>query len=578
MRWILACAATGGWLGMTVLSPVDAQVVERHAPAPPVASEPVLPAPAAPVVSEDEHPLGANLQAIVLLGPADPVTGETRRGVVISSGVRRIDPAEAWRRLSGYIGQPISKALISRIEASVVTAWRRKGFPFVAVSTPEQEISQGVLQIRVVEFKLGKLNIAGVSRRAAARIAGDIRLAPGEAINSPRLSQDLDWLGRYPYRTVQPAFSPGAALGETDLDLAVTSQRPWQAQAGWSNAGAAPSDQNRYFVGATVGGLVIPDSVLSVLITGSPDFWISHGDVLGNPHPVYESVAGRLAAPIAPRQDIELNVDAIETNQPVEAFIVREQTLEATLAWRFALANVAALPGDGRLGVEVTSQRRMTFFGPTDIAGGGVNIYQVFGGWSDSWVDRLGHASLDVAIHGAPGDLDRLGGDANLAAFTSGRVTSAAYVYLDLNYQRVTPIARGFSLSTQLTGQYAPGPLPDSDQIAPGGQDAARGYYLEAGAFDDALILRDELRAPIVTVIRAGPLATQIGPFAFVDFGYGRNNSTRQGLDVASIGLGADAQVSRRLAATLSVSYPLTSAPFTPAGDWRLEASVTLSY
>jgi hemolysin activation/secretion protein len=317
---------------------------------------------------------------------------------------------------------------------------------------------------------------------------------------------------------------------------------------------------------------------MSVLITGSPDFWVSHGDVLGEPHPTYESVSGRLTAPIAARQEIDLTLDAIETNQPVQAFMVREQTLETSLVWRASLSNLIPLPGDVRLGVEAQSQRRTTFFGPTAIAAGGVNIYQIVGGWSRDWTDRFGHAALDVSIHGAPGGLDRLNSAANLADFTSGRAASATYVYLDLSYDRTTPIARGFSLVTQLVGQYAPRPLPDSDEMGLGGQGAVRGYFLGAGAFDDALTLRDELHAPAVAIVQSGPAASQIGPFAFVDFGYGRNDATRKGLDFAAIGLGADLQVTRRLAANLSLSYPLDTAPYTPAGAWRLEASVTLSY
>jgi hemolysin activation/secretion protein len=561
-----------------VPAPGLGQVVERHAPASPVVAAPALPPAPPPVVSEDDHPLGANLRALVLLGPDDPTAGDASPGVTVSPALPRLSQGAATRLLGAYIGQPISRALISRVEASIVGEWRREGFPLVSVSTPEQEIGQGVLRIRVLEFRVGKVKIAGAAWREAGPIWRGVALAPGDPIDGRKLTRDLDWLGRYPFRSIEPAFTPGAAPGETDIDLAVTARRPWQVEAGYANSGVSPTDENRYFVGVTVGGLGAADSLLSVLITGSPDFWVSHGTVLGEPHPTYESISSRLTAPTGARQELDLTLDAIETNQPVQAFMVREQTLETSLVWRASLSNLIPLPGDVRLGVEAQSQRRTTFFGPTAVSAGGVNIYQFVGGWSRDWSDRFGHAALDVAIHVAPGGLDRLNSAASLADFTSGRAASATYAYLDLNYDRTTPIVRGFSVVTQFVGQYAARPLPDSDQMGLGGQGAVRGYYLGAGAFDDALILRDELRAPALALLWSGPAASQIGPFAFVDFGYGRNDATRKGQDFAAIGLGADLQVSRWMAANLSLSYPLATAPYTPAGAWRLEASVTLSY
>lgn len=567
-----------GALALAAQTQARAQVVERHLPsAPPPVSAP-LPTPPAPSTSADDRELGAKLAAIALLAAGDPVAENLEPGIAVSPALTRVDPAKIKRALAGYLGKPLSRRLISQAEAKIVQAYRRRGFPFVEVSTPEQEIGQGALRIRVVEFRLAKLDVSGVSKGEAARVAKQIRLRPGQTIDSRRLSQDLDWLDRDPFESVQPAFTPGAALGDTNLDLAVAPRRPWRIEAGYSNAGASPSSQDRYFVDATVGIPRAPGAVLSLQLTASPDFWGWRGQPFGRAHPIYESAAGRFSTPLGPRQDLELTVDAVETNQPVEAFVVRQQTLEATLAYRAAVSNFLPAPGDIRLGIEAKSQRRMTFFGPVDVLNGAVNVYQVAVGWSDAWSDRWGRSSFDLAVRAAPGGLDRLSGDAALGAFTNARVTGAGYAYADLDYSRSMPISGGSTWIIHLMGQYAGRPLPDSEQFGLGGPGAVRGYFLDVGAFDDAGVLRDELHGPNLPFRAGGAGSASVEPFAFIDVGYGRNEATRMNTRLASVGFGANLAVGGLAIANLSVSCPFVTTHDTVAGDWRLDVRVSIAY
>ena len=575
-RVVDSLAMLGG--ALIAVSSASAQVIERHLPPPLAPTAPALPAPPSPSSSEDRTPLGPPLGAIILLGSLDPVVAESPAPGIDTHRVPRLEPARARHSLAAFLGRPASRKLISEVEATVVQDYRRAGFPLVEVSTPEQEIDRGVLQIRVIEFRLGRVVVSGASPRQAERIRRGLRLASGGAIPNARLSQDLDWLDRYPFRTIQPAFSPGAALGETDLDLAVAQSRPFSLDAGYANSGSSPADPSRFFVGGAVGGLLAPDSVTLVQVTGSPDFWLSRGVPLGERHPVYQSAAARFLAPIAARQDIELSLDAVETNTPVQAFVVREQTLEAAIGWRGALSTIVPLPGDLSLGVEARHQLRLTFFGSAAVTEQSENVYQIYAGWSWRWRDRLGSTSLDFTVHAAPGGLDRLNSDQNVRAFTKGRVGSASYVYGDLVLKRSTPLPRGFSLSTDLIGQYAGRALPDTEEIGLGGQALVRGYYLDSGAFDDGLVLRDTLFAPALPRLGSGRLRAAMAPYAFLDFGWGRNEAVGASVTIASVGLGANVQINKAISADLALSFPLAAAATTRSGDARLVAKVIVSY
>lgn len=556
----------------------QAQVIERHLPETFVPSTTPLLVPPVDELSSDERPMAGTLRTIALVGPNEIELVSATEGVTVAPSLSKVLGANPRRLLAQYLGRPLTRALISRIEADLVKAYRKEGFPFVEISIPEQEISQGILRLEIIEFHLGKLRVSGASTGRQTSIQRDLRLHPGQKIDSSLLTQDLDWLGRYPFWTLSPSFTPGAQLGETDLQVSVERRRPWRIEAGYSNSGASQDSQDRYFLGATIGGLGTAGSILSAQVTGSRDFWRLHDRPPQQSHPAYESVAIQFSAPIAPRQAIDMSVDAVETNQTVQSFVVRLQTIEGALAWRSALSNLIPLPGDIRLGLVAKSQRRVTLFGTETVLQDGFNSYQLEAGWTDAWTDSLGRSSLDVAVHAAASGVDRLSSDSSIQSYSNGQVATAGFVYGKLDFRRFTHLGHSFAVNTQVIAQYAGRALPNTEQMGLGGPGLVRGYYLNVGSFDDAALVRNELHGPSVPWPTISPIKGGLAPFAFIDLGYGHNYGMRSGQRLASVGLGTDVQLSPFAAANLNLAYPLVTAVQTRAGDWRLEASVNFAY
>jgi hemolysin activation/secretion protein len=571
----VALAGLGGLAATAVM----AQPVERNLPPPPPqASSAVIAAPPPPGSISDDRALGANLATIVILGPTSPALGGPLAPGVDTSAASRLNHPGVRAVLGRFLGRPISRKLINQVETAIVREYRRQGFPFVQVSTPEQEITGGVLQIRVVEFRAGKVEVGHAKGEEAGYVRHQIRTRPGDEIDATSLSQDLDWLNRIPGRTVTPTFTPGAALGQTDLDLNVVHSRPWSLTAGYANSGSPLTGEDRFFIGGSIAGHVLTDALLSVQITGSPDFWATRGLPFQEGNPRYASVAGRLLVATAPRQDVELTVDAVQTNESVFPFRVRQRTLEATLAYRSAVSNLVPLPGDVSVGLEVSHQGRDTYFGPFLVLQGEANVYQLYGDWSNHWTDRLGATALVVSVHGSPGGVDRFNTSAAFADFTNGRVLKAAYVYGEASLTRQTLLPHGFSVLTTFSGQYAGVPVPDSQQIALGGQTAGRGYSLDDGGWDDGAVLRNELRTPQVQLASLGPLLTSLSGRVFADYGWGRSEAERRNVNAASVGLGADLRLGWLAVASVDVSRPLIDGRFTRAEDLHLDARLTFAY
>ena len=577
MRRNVGLAATVCLLGLCPRA-AAAQAIERNLPPVPQAAAPPVLTPEPLSASQDDRPIAGPLDQVVLLGPDDavlPSSDAVRPGLDLG----RLDRASRrWleRALKPLLGKPLSRRLIGEVAAEVVRTYRRAGRPFVSVTTPPQEVGVGRLQLRVVAYTVGQLKVAGAGGPAAVRIEAAVRAPHGQPVDADALSQDLDWLNRYPFRTVTAAFSPGAAPGDTDLTLTATPSRPFQVYAGYADSGSPLTGRDRYFAGALVGLPLPVPTLVTYQFTGSPDVFHALGDLVGAEQPEYLSHSARVVSFIAPRQDLELTVDIIQTSQTAQAFQTRARILEAVLGYRFALSNLwRPLAGDVVLGVEAKGETRTTYFGDTAVTGGEAEVYQLYGGWSGGWSDRLGHTALDVTLHVSPGRADPENSAGAFQAFSQGRVTSARYGYAAATLVHTADLPFGLSLSNELVAQYAPRALPDTEQAALGGASLVRGYSVDDGAFDRSLVLRNTLTLPWLRRAALGPVAFD-RPFLFGDAGYG-DDQGRPGVAIGAVGVGDSIRLGP-VALAASLADPLHNGPATRAGRLFADLRLTAAY
>jgi hemolysin activation/secretion protein len=578
-----ALAAPAAALAVPPAAPPPPAPIERNLPPAPEASEtPVAPPNALPA-SQDATPIGPALSGIVVLTSADGLAASPGAGVDVSRAPRLADDKAG---LAHFLGRPLSRKLIAQIEAEIARHYRDAGFPFVNLSTPEQDIGSGVLQVRALEFRLGVKKVRGAHGGAADYELSRVRLAAGDDIDANQLAQDLDWLNRYPFRHVAAQFSPGVETGLSDLTLQTTTSKPWSAYVGYANSGSPQTGEDRYIAGVQVALPGLPDAFASYQFTASNDALFDGSELFhAAPDPRYVSDAGRIVVPTLPRQDIEVTLDYVRSNQPVQVFASQQTIEEATLAYRAALSDfVAALPGEAVLGFEAKRDKASTRFGGAEVASNAIDVFQATVGYADQADDRFGRFSGEATLHISPGGLNHANSEAAFAAFSNGADTAARYAYVAGDLTRFTRLPRllglaGFSLVDSLSGQYAAAHLPQTEAMGVGGAGSVRGYTLDDGAFDTALVLRNELRAPSFSLLHlTGRFADQASPYLFVDTGYGRDHGARVADHMASTGLALDYQLGAHLSATLDGAWALRSAGLTKAGDARLESRVTISF
>ncbi|AHF89897.1 hemin-binding protein [Opitutaceae bacterium TAV5] len=522
-----------------------AQVIERNEP-------PAPPRPAAGSAlqldqqslqpgSTDATPLGATVSGIRLLGPAEGASRSPASGVQIGD-IGAADPAALKQALAPFVGRPLSRKLISDAQAAVAKIYRDSGHPFVSVTLPPHDATDGTLQLRVVEFRLGKVEVNGA---VASPLESDLRLTGGERIDAKKLSEDLDWLNRNPYRQVQGTFAAGDELGTSNLELTVTELKPWQVFAGYSNTGTRSTGKDRYFLGAAAVLKPLNNTLISYQLTGDTDFWRKPGSITldEDDRPRYLSHSGRVTIPLAPRQALEILGNYVATRQeqdllPGLTLRTDSTTFEVPILYRTAVSNLfdGHYLGDLTFGVEFKRNKQETYLLGIPLGSNEADVLQFVAGWAHQIPDKFGSTSFDLKIKANPGtDED--------AWELRGR--DAKYVYGSLDVTRVTKLGGRLTWVAQFSGTLSSADLPDTEQVAPGGFYATRGYTTDDGAADRGFVFRNELRLPSVALF---PGRDQLSPYFFLDYGYGESDGSPD-VKLASFGAGLD----YRYGQTLSV-------------------------
>ena len=191
--------------------------------------------------------------------------------VQIAPGLLISDSAALSDQLSAFLDTEITYADIIAIKQQVYADYRKKGFPVVDVSIPEQEITDGSLSLTVTESVLGNVEVEGGRYLNGAAKRKQIRQPSGERIDAIKLQEDIDWLNRDPFAGADLVLSPGEQFGESDLSLVLSDIVPAYGYFGYENTGNDVTELDRYFIGGSWGNLFNLGHQVSYQYTTSND-------------------------------------------------------------------------------------------------------------------------------------------------------------------------------------------------------------------------------------------------------------------------------------------------------------------
>lgn len=541
LAWL---ALAGPLSGAMFTAPAAAQA----APAAPATVQPAPGAAVAPGGGPGGGPRVGEvlLKRLVLVARPQDVPEPGGAGPEIDlAGVPALNDAAGRAALAPFLGRPIDAKLVGEVRAAVAGRFTGLDRPFVRVTVPPQDVTDGVLKLVVVEGRVGRITVAGARWFPARRYLQAVRLRAGDPIDNARLRADLDWINRNPYRHASVVAAPGLQPGQTDLVIRVRERRPWALNLGFDNSGSRASGLQRVSAGMDWGDAFGRGDDLSYQVSGTPDSSKVRQHSLSYTADLPWRNALSVSVSYATSHSGGPDIDSTGVTKIVSA--------------RYAIPLAAHEGASRRLGLGFDYKSTNN-----DILFGGVSVFPT-ASEVDQFVadyvaqDADGFASLAVTLAVSPGHLSPHNNDAAFAAQQFG--ARAEYAYARAALLRSGRLPAGLAWSSRATAQISTATLLPSEQLAFGGGQSVRGFTDQGATRDLGLVWQNDVRSHPLDVGR--PLGWPTGALTasagwFIDAGFGQNHGrAKSSVALVSTGPALDLQITPRAVARISWGVPL---------------------
>lgn len=517
----------------------------------------------------DAHANGPKARAKTGAGVNTALAGPTAQG----PGLRSI--------LQRHLGEPLSYKVIGAIETEITKYYRDNGRSLVQVTVPPQEVTSGVLQVNVNTFVLQETAVDGAKGGAQGYVASQIRVRPGQEVNTATLLEDVNWLNLNPFRHVSVVFEPGSLPDSTKLTLQVQSGRPWSGYLGASNSGTEDTGKGRIFTGFNMSALPWQDHQLSYQLNLAPDT-LGRADLWNTGRDKgYLSHALSYFVPVTFSNGLRMK--ATFGLSHISSYSVPVGPITSSTTTNGFTAELA-FPLPRKPGTWT--------FVPELFVGFAANTYdrtQYLGGVID-----IGHESTDLQ-HLQLGLRSALNGQifgksthGNVeASLTGGRsqtdgAADKSFAYFKASMAQEVAIDKDRALALRFGLQYSPDELHALEQLSLGGDATVRGYPSNAVPTQSGAWFSIEYRAAPYSV-PIGKALGQFRPHVFADFGLA-DKVTVGGFQtspvehLAAVGIGGEFSVGENFVAKMDIARALSTAGTTESGDTSVAVQLTARF
>ncbi|WP_193222268.1 ShlB/FhaC/HecB family hemolysin secretion/activation protein [Alkalilimnicola sp. S0819] len=359
-----------------------------------------------------------------------------------------LEKALLLRLAADYVGREIGFAELNELVARINDRYSERGLLTARALIPPQRIEQGVVQVRLVEGRLGELQLEGVEYSSPSYLRGLLPVAEGEVLDVERLARVLRYYNAGNELDLRLGLRPGGGFGETDLVLRVAEPTRNALQFFLDNAGTDNTGELQLGVYYLRRGLFGRGDNASLFLLGS------EGALSGSAS--YEAPVNRWGG----RLQLALSNGEIEIIQgPFQALAITGESDALSLEYRQPLW----LGDDWTLGgvLRASHSESTTLIDGIALTESSVDSYGLGarlsgGGERQRW-----------SLHG---DLTRITGEDILGDQTSDLLFRGGLSWLRRLGERSYAQARG-------GWQYGPvAGLPASELFQVGGVNSVRGY------------------------------------------------------------------------------------------------------
>lgn len=439
----------------------------------------------------DATPLSSNIRGIRVVRTTRDVSTSAVSGLsgLVSEGVDL--PPRVSAVFEAQIGRSLTLGQLNQLVRDAVLAYRKSDLPVVDVLVPEQEITTGVLQLVIIEGRLGDVIVEGGNRAESRALASQIRTNRGEIIRESNLTEDLAWINKHPTRQVDLIFTPGSGYGETDVILRSQTYRELSAYIAYENSGTDALGDSRGIFGASWTGPAFLglDSILSYQFT--TNFDDRDSSLTGH--------SGVFASYLPWRHQITLLGAYVESSSSLDqggGVFLNSVAENKQLSGRYGipLPQMGAISHELEIGMDFKSALVDNNLGGVPLVSSITEVVQYSLGYNMIAADDTGVWRFDSEIVSSPGDNTDYN---NTVLFNTQRAgATATYTYGRISLERDQQLWNDWSMFARVQGQLSNGNLLSSETLGAGGYDSVRGFEQRIQSGDNGIVGTVELRTP----------------------------------------------------------------------------------
>jgi hemolysin activation/secretion protein len=454
-----------------------------------------------------------------------------------------------------WLGRELAVEELLRLRDALTRAYVDRGYINSGAVIPDQTVTDGVLEIVIVEGRLDEIRLFGLESLEPAFVAARLRQGIGPPLNIEELRERIQLLLTDPaIERLDARLGPGVRPGEGRLDVDLVEAPRYPVEVRLANDRSPSVGSLRGEMAVTFGNILGYSDPLRVALG------VSEG---------LRDIEAGYSVPVTV-DDLRLFgvVSYTRSNVVEEPFSVidvesRSRALELGLSWPW----LRTLDRELRLDLSLENQRSTTFllgrpfpFSPGVEPDGQSNVTTLKA--AATWQQR---SEVEVVALRSQFTfrLDLLGATVNPGDLPDGRF----FAWLGQGQYARRLTEGGWQVNLRADLQLTPDPLLPIQRIAIGGGDTVRGYRENQIVRDNGWDASVELRIPLPDLrlpgisLEPGEGALQLVPF--VDAGGGWNNraATPAPEVIWSVGAGLRWQPVAQLAARLDVGVPLRDAP-----------------
>ena len=552
-------------------------------PAPP----PTPRLPETPQVPANERQIVPALKGIRFVGALDRIRprGVATTGVDTDDLPFLNDPA-FLADMQARLGKPLTFAGLGEITNAAIAQYRLNHHPLVDVVTPQQDVSSGVVQLAVIEFRVGAVKTEGNQWFSDSLLKRELDLPPGSRIDDRVIDRRIAELNDNPFRRTELLYQRGAQPGDTDILLQTEDRLPIRVYGGFQNNGTRELGLNRLFTGFNWGNAFWQDHQFNYQYTTSDDAIFGNPSLPGRPDDarfIAHSASYIIPLPWHHRLTF-YGFYARSTPRLPSTFNQTGVSDQASFRYTIPLVVSTAQSHEIRFGYDFKQSNNNLEFGGAQVSQGNADIDQFAFEYSGRIADPWGSTSLNGLLVVSPGGITQDNNDAAFQSSGAGRPGATAnYFYGQIGAERLTNLPLAMSWDVRGLVQRSASNLLSSEQFAIGGDTTVRGYDQDKALGDNGWLLSNELRSPVWSLFApSGEFADRFQVLGFVDVGHVASRTPQQNqpdhATLSSVGVGFRYGLGRFVTVRADYGWQLTRLTPNPGPGSRGHLTLVVAY